>query len=378
MLRPGKSFVTRAAALALLGVCWMSADIAAAPSTEPGAPARRLTAPKPKPNYLWLWYADGKALPEDAPYCGDLKAPPAYQCNFGSSLADCQAKVQSYLDLWYKDFNVVFTLTRPVGGNYDTIVITSGWPDCATEAAQLTGGSASNEGGIAPGICPYAPFQTAVAIQCGGNAHDCATIIAHEHGHLAGLAHTAGGIDIMNAWIQPAADGFANEPLSVSQDRNTFNNPCGLGTQNSHKEMLSALGPWPGGTKPALFPQIYDGGVADAASDGGRDAADAAVDAAIDTAATGGSIGGIDWTSRIDGGVVVLPGFDAFERSAPVPPDVAPLPPAAKQGGCSLVQRPTSSSLGALVAALFACALLSRLLLRPVSSGSRRARSRSS
>ncbi len=377
MLREGKNFVTRTAFLALVGVCSMSSNVAAALSTEPGVQARRLTAPKPKPNYLWLWYADGKAIPENAPYCGDLKAPPAYKCNFGSSLADCQAQVQSYLDVWYKDFNVVFTLTRPVGGNYDTIVITSGWPDFATEAAQLTGGSASNEGGIAPGICPYAPFQTAVAIQCGNNAHDCATIIAHEHGHLAGLAHTAGGIDIMNAWIQPAADGFANQLLSVSQDRSSFSNPCGVGTQNSHKEMLSALGAWPGGLKPALFPPTYDGGVTDAATDAGRDGSRDAADAAIDTPSSGGSVGGIDWTSHLDGSVVVLPGFDAFDRGAPVPPDVPPHPPAAKQGGCSLAQRPTSACGAAAVAVLLACASLARNLSRPVSR-SRRACSRGS
>jgi len=47
-----------------------------------------------KPAYLWLWYADGKTMPEFSQYCDYI--PPAYQCNFGSSLDDCKAQVQAY------------------------------------------------------------------------------------------------------------------------------------------------------------------------------------------------------------------------------------------------------------------------------------------
>jgi hypothetical protein len=189
MQRQGKGF-------AICSACLM---------TLAGASASAVAAPTAgKPAYLWLWYADGKSIPEDGPYCTGLGDPPAYKCNFGSDLRDCQEQVQAYLDAWYKDFNLVFSFTRPFGYEYNTVVITSGWPKCATEASDLTGGIAGNEGGIAPGICAYATMQTAIAIACGISALDCATIIAHEHGHTVGLVHTTDPTDVMYPTVHGA------------------------------------------------------------------------------------------------------------------------------------------------------------------------------
>jgi hypothetical protein len=333
-----------------------------------------------KPSYLWLWYADGSAMPDSPQDCIDLGVPPPYQCNFGSSLKNCQVQVQTYLDAWYKDLNLVFTFTRPPSTSYYTVVITSGWPRCATEAAELTGGSASNEGGIARGYtCDGAPSeQTAIAIACGKNAHDCAAIIAHEHGHLVGLAHTtstpdamASTTDVMNPWIQSTAAGFENKALAVVQDSADV---CQSPTQNSYQRMLSALGPWPGGTKPSPLPPLPDAGATDAALDAASDLAP--VDA-VDAPPPPGSVGYT--TPEMDGGngVAVLPGFDANVRpTIPTVNTSGNKPSAPSRGGCSMAPaRPhaSTSAVFLLIAlALFAC----RAGLHRAPAGSRRSPAR--
>lgn len=354
MVHRGKCVAGSAAWLALLAgfvsfhaTGFLGATAWAGPSAA-GREGHRLTTREPgKPAYLWLWYADGKAIPEYAEYCGDLAAPPAYQCNFGTSLQDCQVQVQAYLDAWYKDFNLLFTLTRPPSGDYYTVVITSGWPQCATEAADLTGGSASTEGGIAPGTCGVDNvLQTAVAIECGKNAHDCATLIAHEHGHLVGLVHTTGGIDVMNASVQSSAEGFSDKALSAVQDRS---NTCAIGTQNSYQRMLTALTAWPGGSKPSIFSTAVDAGVSDAGDAG---TADAGPDAPADAQVLGGGVGPA--LGPVDADLTVLGGYDAYSRGTLVIPDAGAAVPAAKSSGCSVVQTSGSRSFLLLAAALLA------------------------
>src|SRR6185369_13778981 len=77
-----------------------------------------------EPKVIYLFYADGNPLPStDVNACKGT--PPKFKCTFGSSLLDCQRQVQSYLDRWYADFNVVFTLTRPSSGHFYTVVVSS-------------------------------------------------------------------------------------------------------------------------------------------------------------------------------------------------------------------------------------------------------------
>ncbi len=324
MLRRGKRSPAMAAWLVLLGAAMFASTASAT-----GRPAG-------KPAYVWLWYADGGPMPDFSEYCSEIRNPPAYKCNFvssptGSNVADCQSEVQRYLDDWYKDFNVVFTLTRPPTGDYYLVVITSGWPACAQEAADRTGGVAANEGGIAPFNmnCVDNVNQTAIAIQCGTNAHDCATIIAHEHAHLVGLVHTTGGDDVMHASVQETSDGFRNESLSTVLD---WSNNCSTAKQNSYRQMLDALGPWPGGAKPSLFSSL-DGGVKTDASAG-----DAATSDLPDAKITGGSIGPSQ--GGTDATVTVLSGFDAYTRAPPIMPDAGEVEPEKKSGGCNLSQTP--------------------------------------
>jgi len=308
-------------------------------------------------------------MPDFSEYCSEIRNPPAYKCNFGlaATVTDCQREVQAYLDDWYKDFNLLFTLTRPPSGDYYIIVITSGWPACAQEAADRTAGVAANEGGIAPFnlTCVDNVNQTAIAIQCGTNAHDCATIIAHEHGHLAGLVHTTGGEDVMHASVQASADGFRDDSLSTVVDGA---NNCAAAKQNSYRQMLDILGPWPGGTKPSILSSLGDGGVTDGSSLG--EAADVP-----DARTTGGVIG--PGQGSIDGNLSVAGGFDAYARTPPVVPDAAATVPAPKGGGCNL-SRASGTSSPALPAGLLVAFWLSlrRTRLSRTSTGARRAATR--
>jgi hypothetical protein len=305
---------------------------------------------------VWLWYATGGPFPDYTQYCGNY-TPPAYQCHFASSLDDCKAQVQEYLDAWYKDFNVIFTLTRPPSGDFYTVIITSGWPQCQDEVSQMTDLAASTEGGVAPNsYCNDSPGQTAIAIECGKNAHDCATIIAHEHGHLVGLVHTTSltdFTDVMSPWVRSTAKGFDNAPLSTVVDK--FNT-CREGTQNSDQLMLSALGTWPGGTKPSPFPSGTDAGVSNAAS---PDAGDIATREVPDAPAIAGIIGpGLG--PSVDGSVTILDGDDTYSRTPPQTlPDVGTATTTTNKGGCDFTRTPTSSSLLVAAALLFAYRLLS-------------------
>src|SRR5262249_52397222 len=71
-----------------------------------------------EPKVIFLWYADGTKPPtESSPCAGTI--PPKLDCSsFGKNLEDCQRQLQSYLDKWYMDFNVIFTLTMPTSGTF--------------------------------------------------------------------------------------------------------------------------------------------------------------------------------------------------------------------------------------------------------------------
>jgi hypothetical protein len=329
MLRWGKGLSWTASVAVLLSLC-------AASAAGSERQAHRMSRPAGSPAYVWLWYADGTAIPTFSQYCGALPAPPAYQCNFGSGLEDCQRQVQAYLDAWYKDFNLVFTLGPPPSGDYYVIVVASGWPQCATEVADLTGGVAGNEGGIAPwNYCNDNPNQTAIALQCGKNAHDCAAIIAHEHGHLAGLLHTNSTTDVMNLMIQSSAAGFEDLDDAVVLDNPVLADACeNTRTQNSYRRMLDVLGPWPGGDKPSLFPDIADAGV---------DAPPA------DARHSGGSVGPATGATVDGGAVVVLPGFDALTRPPLPTTDALTTTRDNSHGGCDLAGRPSATTAVAIL-----------------------------
>jgi hypothetical protein len=164
---------------------------------------------------------------------------PKFKCNFGSSLADCQRQVQGYLDKWYADFNVVFTLTRPTSGAFYTEVVSSGggaW--CGVDAKVA---------GVAPFLCKDIDGGVAYTFMGGDDAKQTAVIIAQEQAHLVGLEHTTSNHDLMLPTICNNCDGFENAINTVKDDR------CNRPTQNSYQMMKDRLGVWGGGAKPSAF-----------------------------------------------------------------------------------------------------------------------------
>jgi hypothetical protein len=196
-----------------------------------------------QPKVIYLVYADGTQLANTA-YDACTGAAPKFNCTFGSSLLDCQRQVQTYLDRWYANFNVIFTLTRPSSGNYYTEVVSSGGGSWC--------GVASTVAGVAPFLCQDLHGGVAYTLDGGGSAHDTAVIIAQEQAHLLGLEHVSDTNDIMYPYICQNCDGFENQAVATTADR------CDRETQNSYQMMLSALGAWSGGTKPSIFGCIDD------------------------------------------------------------------------------------------------------------------------
>jgi hypothetical protein len=164
---------------------------------------------------------------------------PKFDCAFAPTLADCQQQIQSYLDRWYADFNIIFTLTRPTSGKYYTEVVSSGGGAWCKVAA--------NVAGVAPFLCKDLQGGVAYTFEGGTSAKQTAVIIAQEQAHLLGLEHTTSPHDIMLPTICSDCDGFEDDDVPVTGDR------CDRATQNSYQMMKKALGPWGGGPKPSAF-----------------------------------------------------------------------------------------------------------------------------
>lgn len=196
------------------------------------------------PKVIYLVYADGKTALPSMSYDACKGQAPKFDCTFAPTLLECQQQIQTYLDRWYADFNVIFTLTKPTGGTYYTEVISSGggaW--CGVD---------SSVAGVAPFLCQDLHGGVAYTLAGGTSAHDTAVIIAQEQAHLLGLEHVSDSSDVMYPYICRNCDGFENKPLAVTGDR------CDRQTQNSYQMMMNALGAWPGGAKPSAFGCMQD------------------------------------------------------------------------------------------------------------------------
>jgi Big-like domain-containing protein len=196
-----------------------------------------------QPKVIYLVYADGTQLPPTA-YNACTGTAPKFNCTFAPTLEECQRQIQSYLDRWYADFNVIFTLTRPTSGSYYTEVVSSGGGTWC--------GVSSSVAGVAPFLCQDLHGGVAYTLDGGDSAHDTAVIIAQEQAHLVGLEHVSDTNDIMYPYICQTCDGFENVAVPVTADR------CDRQTQNSYQMMLTGLGAWGGGPKPSVFGCIDD------------------------------------------------------------------------------------------------------------------------
>jgi hypothetical protein len=195
------------------------------------------------PKVLYLFYATGKDLPATATDACD-GTPPRFMCTFASTLAECQRQIQTYLDRWFADFNIVFTLTRPTSGAFYTEVVSSGggaWCNVSSKVA-----------GVAPFLCKDLDGGVAYTFLGGASAKQTAVIIAQEAAHLVGLEHVTDSTDIMYPQICSDCDGFLNQDLAIDGDR------CDRTSQNSYQMLKDRLGAWPGGTKPSAFGCMND------------------------------------------------------------------------------------------------------------------------
>ena len=195
------------------------------------------------PKVFYLRYADGTET-HTANYDACTGSVPKFECSFAPTLVECQRQIQAYLDAWYADFNIVFTLTRPTSGKYYTEVITSGggaW--CKVE---------DKVAGVAPFKCGDLNGGVAYTFQGGRSARETAVIVAQEQAHLIGLEHTTNPHDVMYPTISNDTAGFVDDDSAVTGDR------CDREKQNSYAMMKKALGEWPGGPKPSPFGCMED------------------------------------------------------------------------------------------------------------------------
>ena len=128
---------------------------------------------------------------------------PRFECSFAPTLVECQRQIQAYLDEWYADFNIVFTLTRPTSGKYYTEVVSSGggaWCKVDDKVA-----------GVAPFLCKDLKGGVAYTFLGGRSARETAVIIAQEQAHLIGLEHTTNPHDIMYPTISNDTVGFVDD-----------------------------------------------------------------------------------------------------------------------------------------------------------------------
>jgi hypothetical protein len=196
-----------------------------------------------EPKVFYLRYADGTET-HTSNYDVCTGSVPRFECSFAPTLLECQRQIQAYLDKWYADFNMVFTLTRPTSGKYYTEVVSSGggaWCKSGDKVA-----------GVAPFLCKDLNGGVAYTFQGGRSARETAVIIAQEQAHLIGLEHTTNPHDIMYPTISSDTAGFVDDDSTVTGDR------CDREKQNSHAMMKKALGEWPGGPKPSPFGCMED------------------------------------------------------------------------------------------------------------------------
>jgi hypothetical protein len=239
---PDEPAATRAASSLQSDLATVKAPVGVALEAPADVASAKSGAPAPK--VIYLVYADGKTPLPATNYDACSGLAPKFECTFGKTLLDCQQQVQAYLDRWYADFNVIFTLTRPTSGSFYTEVVSSGggaWCNVDSSVA-----------GIAPFLCQDLHGGVAYTLDGGANAHDTAVIIAQEQAHLIGLEHVSDNTDIMYPFICQNCDGFENQAVAVTGDR------CDRQTQNSYQMMLAGLGPWGGGPKPSAFGCIND------------------------------------------------------------------------------------------------------------------------
>ncbi len=108
--------IDSAAPLVAAAATWSTAKAPVEHRAETRHAARTAAATRAarrRPKVIYLFYADGKTPCPRPTSTRAAGTPPKFDCTFGRRSLDCQRQIQAYLDRWYADFNVIFTLTRP-------------------------------------------------------------------------------------------------------------------------------------------------------------------------------------------------------------------------------------------------------------------------
>jgi hypothetical protein len=145
----------------------------------------------------------------------------------GGDPTSCARQIQGFLDRYFAPFNVYFTLTPPANYPFNTVVITGGNAWC--------GGT--TDLGWTPLTCSYRLSDDAFALKCDNDPAHCAALVAHEYGHLVGLAHTDSVADIMYQTPCSQCDGYQNADMDVVPKQ-----ACDRSMQDSYELMCKALG----------------------------------------------------------------------------------------------------------------------------------------
>ena len=199
-----------------------------------------------EPKVFYLRYADGSETPHGQLRRLHGQAPPKFECSFAPTLVECQRQIQAYLDEWYADFNIVFTLTRPTSGKYYTEVISSGggaWCKVDDKVA-----------GVAPFLCKDLNGGVAYTFLGGRSAQARRRSSSRRSRRTSsGLEHTTSPRDIMYPTIctdtrRLRRRGQRGRPAIAATAR----------SRTPTQMMKNALGAWPGGPKPSPFGCMED------------------------------------------------------------------------------------------------------------------------
>jgi len=203
----------------------------------------------------------GSGLAAETPHVLFLNYAPTGGCPWtpGIDRTTCLKSIQTFLDEWYADFNIVFTTVQPSGHHYKMDITWEG------------------DGGRGTNWCEAVPNpETFNAYgRCRYSSKSCAGIIAAENGHNVGLDLTTEPTDL--EYSSPGANancGYARSGACgwADKDAPTVSPMCRK-VQNSYRQMLLGLGKWPGGCKPGPFgeycPKGATGGAAGSGAGGG-------------------------------------------------------------------------------------------------------------
>jgi hypothetical protein len=158
---------------------------------------------------------------------------PAYRCRFAgaTSTDDCMRLIRAAVLAAWAPYNLDVTFDRPAARPYYHIMVSSS--------------------GIAAGYSSAACFDAfthpdrgACFDGCGADVDVCAAGIVHEVGHLMGLGHVEARTDVMFPSLCTHDGTKCNlHSKGVYEDKEYPSDHCGGRLQNSHRQVLSTVGP---------------------------------------------------------------------------------------------------------------------------------------